>query len=126
VISPLKSKPIRTVIRWQLIATAVIAAIAGALAGWNGMLSAVLGGAINVAAGVVYAVLLGLGLGRAEIPGAGTALIAMFRAEAGKILLIVGGLWAVLSLYRDVVAGAFLTAFVLTVVVFSLAFFVRD
>jgi hypothetical protein len=32
----------------------------------------------------------------------------------------------VLSLYRDVVAGAFLTAFVLTVVVFSLAFFVRD
>jgi ATP synthase protein I len=126
VISPLKSKPIRTVLRWQVIATAVIAAIAGALAGWNGVLSALLGGAINVAAGVVYAVLLGLGLGSAEIPGAGTALIAMFRAEAGKILLIVGGLWAVLSLYRDVVAGAFLTAFVLTVAVFSLAFFVRD
>jgi F0F1-type ATP synthase assembly protein I len=124
--SPLKSRPIRTVLRWQVIATVVVAAIAGTVAGWNGALSAMLGGAINVAAGVVYALLLELGLGRAEIPGAGTALIAMFRAEAGKILLIIGGLWAVLSLYRDVVLGAFFTAFVVTVVVFSMAFFVRD
>jgi hypothetical protein len=50
----------------------------------------------------------------------------MFRAEAGKILVIVGGLWLSLSTYRDMVPVAFFTAFVITVIVFSMAFFVRD
>ena len=54
------------------------------------------------------------------------SLVAMFRAEAVKILLIVGGLWLVLSLYRDVVPVAFFSAFVITVVIFSMAIFVRD
>jgi ATP synthase protein I len=124
--SPLKTKPIRTVLRWQIIATATVAVIAGAAAGWNGVLSAALGGLINVAAGAVYALLLGLGLGAVGIPSAGMSLIAMARAEAGKILLIVGGLWLVLSIYRDVVPVAFFSAFVITVVIFSMAFFVRD
>ena len=123
---PLKTKPIRTVLRWQIIATAAVAVIAGAAAGWNGVLSAALGGLINVAAGAVYALLLGLGLGTVGIPSAGTSLIAMARAEAGKILLIVGGLWLVLSIYREVVPVAFFSAFVITVVIFSMAFFVRD
>ena len=52
--------------------------------------------------------------------------VAMFRAEAGKILVIVGGLWLALSTYRDLVPAAFFTAFVITVIVFSMAFFVRD
>jgi F0F1-type ATP synthase assembly protein I len=123
---PLKTKPFRTVLRWQVIATAAVAAAAGVLAGASGALSAVLGGAINVAAGLVYGGLLGLGLGAKAIPDAGATLGAMFRAEAGKILVIVGGLWLALSMYRDVVLGAFFTAFVTTVVVFSMAFFVRD
>jgi ATP synthase protein I len=123
---PLKTKPIRTVLRWQAIATLAVAAIAGVMAGWHGALSALLGGFINVAAGFVYALLLGLGLGTVGIPSAGTSLLAMVRAEAGKILLIVGGLWLVLSLYTQVVTVAFFSAFVITVVVFSMAFFVRD
>ena len=125
-IAPLKTKPFRTVLRWQVIATAGIAAVAGVLAGVNGALSAVLGGAVNVAAGLVYGWLLGLGLGAKAIPDAGATLGAMLRAEAGKILVIVGGLWLALSAYRDVVLVAFFTAFVMTVVVFSMAFFVRD
>jgi ATP synthase protein I len=123
---PLKTKPIRTVLRWQVIATVAVAAIAGVAVGWHGALSALLGGFINVAAGFAYALLLGLGLGTAGIPSAGTSLLAMVRAEAGKILLIVGGLWLVLSLYAQVVTVAFFSAFVITVVVFSMAFFVRD
>ncbi len=71
VISPLKTKPIRTVLKWQVIATAVVAAIAGWWAGGHGAISAVLGGIVNLAAGVVYAFLLGLGLGAAPVPGAG-------------------------------------------------------
>jgi len=125
-ISPLKTKPIRTVLRWQLIATVAVAAISGVAVGWHGTLSALLGGLINVAAGFVYALLLGLGLGTVGIPSAGTSLLAMVRAEAGKILLIVGGLWLVLTLYTQVVPMAFFSAFVITVVVFSMAFFVRD
>jgi ATP synthase protein I len=125
-IPPLKSKPIRTVLRWQLFATAAVAAIAGLLAGWDGMVSAALGGGINLAAGVVYALLLGLGVGTEAVPSVGMSLSALIRAEAGKVGLIIGALWLVLSNYKDVVPGAFFSAFVLTVIVFSMAIFVRD
>jgi ATP synthase protein I len=126
VIPPLKTKPIRTVLKWQVIATATVAAIAGLWAGGHGAVSAMLGGLVNVVAGVIYAWLLGVGLGAKPVPDAGSSLTAMFRAEAGKVLAIVGGLWLALSTYRDVVPAAFFTAFVITVIVFSMAFFVRD
>ena len=125
-ISPLKTKPIRTVLKWQLIATAALAVIAGFWAGQQGMISAVLGGLVNVAAGVVYAFLLGLGQRARAVPDVGSTLIAMLRAEAAKILVIVGALWLVLASYKDVVPAAFFTAFAITVIVFSMAFFVRD
>ena len=125
-ISPLKTKPIRTVLKWQLIATAVIAVMAGIWAGQQGMISAVLGGLVNVAAGVVYAFLLGVGQRARAVPDVGSTLVAMLRAEAAKILVIVGGLWLVLSAYKDVVPIALFTAFAITVIVFSMAFFVRD
>jgi len=126
VISPLKTKPIRTVLKWQLAATAAIAVIAGFWAGQQGMISAVLGGLVNVAAGAVYAFLLGVGQRARAVPDAGSTLIAMLRAEAAKILVIVAGLWIVLSAYKGVVPAAFFTAFVATVIVFSMAFFVRE
>jgi F0F1-type ATP synthase assembly protein I len=126
VIPPLKTKPIRTVLKWQVIATAAIAAVAGVLAGAHGAVSALFGGLVNVAAGVAYSWLLGLGLGTKAVPDAGSTLVAMFRAEAGKVLVIVGGLWLALSTYRDLVPAAFFTAFIVTVIVFSMAFFVRD
>lgn len=110
---------------WQLIATAGIGAIAGFWGGVDAALSAVLGGAVNVTAGVAYALLWGLGL-KAAPSSAAMSLVAMFRAEAAKILLIVAGLWLVLSIYRDVVAVAFFAAFIATVVIFSMAFFVRE
>ena len=125
-ISPLKTKPISTVLGWQIIATAALAAIAGVWAGGHAAVSALLGGMVNVAAGVVYAGLLGIGIGATRAPTAGTALAAMFRAEAGKILAIVGGLWLTLSAYKEVVPAAFFTAFVITVIVFSMAIIVRD
>jgi len=126
VISPLKTKPIRTVLKWQVIATATVAAIAGLWAGGHGAVSAMLGGIVNVAAGVVYAWLLGFRLGQTSVPDVASSLVAMFRAEAGKILVIIGGLWLALSMYKDMVHVAFFTAFVITVIVFSMAFFVRD
>ena len=126
VLSPLKTRPIRTVLRWQIIVTALAAAVAGAVAGVPGAVSALLGGGVNLAAGFAYAFLLGLGLGSTPVPGAGTTLIALFRAEAGKVVVIVVGLWLALTSYRDVVPAAVIATFVMTVIVFSMAFFVGD
>lgn len=123
---PSISRPIRTVLKWQVIATAIVAASAGAWAGVPGAISASLGGGINVVAGVVYAVLLVMGTGRGRARGASVALMAMFRAEAGKVLAIIAQLWLVLSMYGDLVPAAFFGAFVITVIIFSMAFFVRD
>ena len=125
-IPPLKTKPIRTVLRWQVIATAAVAAVAGIAAGGHGAVSAALGGLVNVVAGVTYGWLLGWRLGATAVPDAGSSLVAMFRAEAGKILVIIGGLWLALATYQDMVLAAFFSAFVLTVIVFSMAILVRD
>ena len=125
-LSPLKTRPIRTVLRWQVVVTAVAAAIAGAAAGVPGAVSALMGGGVNLAAGVAYAFLLGLGLGGTAVPGPGTTLVAMFRAEAGKVIVIVVGLWLALTAYAAVVPIAVIAAFMATVVVFSMAFFVND
>jgi ATP synthase protein I len=125
VIPPIQSRPIRTVLKWQLIATAGMAVIAGVVSGGHGVVSALLGGFVNISAGVGCALVLGLGL-KVAPSSAGLSLVAMFRAEAVKILLIFGELWLVLSIYKDIVPAAFFTVFVVTVIIFSMAFFVRD
>lgn len=107
---------------WQAAATLVIAGIAGLWAGMHGALSAGLGGVINMAAGVVYAFVLSIAPGKT----AGATVVAMFRAEGSKILVIIGQLWLVLATYREVVLPALLAAFVVTVLLFRVALFVRD
>jgi len=47
-------------------------------------------------------------------------------AEAVKLGLIVMLLWLVLAVYADVVVMVFLGSFVATVLIFSMAFFVRE
>jgi ATP synthase protein I len=124
--SPLKSRPFRTVFKWQAIATLAIAAVAGGWAGWEGAWSAILGGAVNLAAGGVFAWILGASLGDGRPAGVMRPLVAMFRAEAGKVAAIVGGSILALTMYREMVHAAFFGAFVVTVIVFSMAFFVSD
>jgi len=122
VATTLSTRPFRAVLIWQAVATLVVAAIAGLWAGMHGALSAVLGGVINVAAGVVYAFVLLLAPGKS----AGATVVAMFRAEAAKILVIVGQLWLVLAMYREAVLPALLAAFIVTVLLFRVALIVRD
>jgi len=114
--------PIGRIAGWQLLATVAIAAIAGWWAGLHGALSALLGGLVNITAGVVYAVVVGL----RRAPTAGDTVRTMIRAEAAKITLIVLQLWLVLTTYRDVVPAALLAAFVVTVVVWTAAIVIRD
>jgi ATP synthase protein I len=109
------SKPIRTVLRWQVMATV-------GWAGVDGALSAALGGLVNICAGLGFAA--AASLGRAE--SAGGTLLAALRAEAVKIGLVVILLWLVLATYKGVVVTAFIGAFAVTVLIFAMAFFVRE
>ena len=119
---PLKSKPIRTVLAWQALATVAIAAVAGAWAGFHAALSAALGGVVTLTSTVVYAFVLGIG----QTATAGASVVTMLRAEGAKILVIILQLWLVLATYRDVVATALFSAFVVTVLLFRTAFLARE
>lgn len=119
---PLSTKPYVSVLKWQALATAAIALIAWAWAGGHGALSALLGGLVNITAGVVYAVIVVLGRSRT----ASGTMATVFRAEAGKILVILVQLWLLLTTYKDVVVAAFFAAFVVTVLLFRVALFARD
>jgi ATP synthase protein I len=115
-------RPFRIVLRWQLIATAVLTLVAAIPWGVEGALSAALGGGLNIVAGGVY----GWRVARGEARTAGETLATMFRAWGIKVLLIVAQLVLVLSLYRDIVHAAFFAAFVVTVAVFAAAVAVRE
>lgn len=118
----LLSKPIRTVLRWQLYATAALTLVAGLVAGAHGALSAALGGAVSLCAGGASAVVAALG----GAQSAGEVLAGALRAESVKIGLIVILLWLVMTAYRDVVALAFFGSFLVTALIFAMAFFVRE
>jgi F0F1-type ATP synthase assembly protein I len=126
VIALVNSRPFRTVFKWQAIATLAIAALAGLLAGWNGAWSALLGGAVSLVAGAVFAVVLGLSLGDGRPSGPGRPLRAMLRAEAAKVIAIVAGLALTLKTVDGIVHPAFFAAFTVAVILFSMAFFVGD
>lgn len=115
-------RPIRTVLRWQLIATAALALAGGIVGGVDGALSAALGGAVSIVAGGVSAWVAAKGKARS----AGEVLMGALLAEGVKIGLLVILLWLVLATYKGVVAPAFFGSFVATVLIFGMAFFVRE
>lgn len=113
--------PVFRIAGWQVVATAVVAAIAGWLSGWHGVWSGFLGGFINVSAGVVFAM-----LARASSPTVAGTLRTVLRAQAAKITVIVLQLGLTLTMYKDVVHGAFFGAFVATLLVTQAAILIRD
>ena len=115
-------RPIRTVLRWQVVATAAFILAGGMLAGVEGALSAALGGAVSICAGGASAVVASWGKARS----AGEVLIGALLAEAVKVGLIVLLLWLVLATYDGVVMAAFFGSFFATVLIFGMAFFVRE
>ena len=115
--APLSTPAIRRVLRWQAIVTVAMAVVAFAWGGGHAALSAVLGGIVNIAAVVVFAVVYTL----SHPTSAGGTVAALFRAEASKILVIVGQLWLVLANYKEVVPIAFFATFVITVLLFRIA-----
>ena len=96
--------------------------IAGIWVGAHGAFSALLGGFINIAAGMAF----GWVAAHSRKATPAEAMLALVRAEAIKVLLIVLQLWAVLVSYKQLVLAPFFGTFILTVIFFSMAFFVRD
>jgi len=119
---PLSTRPFKVALGAQAAATIVIAIVAGAWAGRDAALSAALGGTINLVAEVLY----GLTIGIVNPSTPSGTVFALLRAEASKVALIVFQLWLVLTMYQGLVALPFIAAFVVTVLVFRLAFIIRD
>jgi ATP synthase protein I len=115
-------KPIRTVLKWQLYATAAAMSLAAIWMGLHGALSALAGGLINVAAGTVF----GFVATHSRKRTAGEVLRAAYRAEASKVGLIVVLLWLTLRNYEQIVHGVFFSTFILTIIFSSMAIVVRD
>ena len=115
-------RPVLTVLKWQVLATAALALISGLVAGRHGVLSAMAGGAISITAGLSAAMVASLGGTRS----AGSVVMGALRAEAVKLALALLLLWLVLANYNDAVVGALIASFVVTLLVFGMAFFVRD
>jgi ATP synthase protein I len=118
----IQSRPVRTVLVWQVLLTALLAIIAGMFAGIHGAASAALGGLVSIIAGVAFAMVMQ----SSNIQSADGTVVAALRAEGTKIGLAVILLWLVLALYKDVVLIVFIGSFISSILVFSMAFFVRD
>lgn len=115
-------RPIRTVLLWQVVATAALTLAGGFLAGADGALSAAMGGGVSIVAGWASAVVAA----RSRAQSAAGVLVGALKAEAVKIGLIALLLWLALAKYENVVAPALLASFIVTVLIFTMAFFVRE
>ena len=115
----------RPVFGSQVMATIIVASIAGWLAGANGAVSALSGGLIGITAGLVFVFLAAKSTGD-KGRSAGEVLFAALKAEAAKLFLAGSLLWLVLAFYQNVVVVALLGSFVVSILIFSMALFAAD
>ncbi len=121
----LQSKALRTVLWWQVVATAVLAGVAQWLADGHGAISAALGGLTSITAGVVAGLVMQRG-GVIYKKTAAEMLVIAMTAEGIRIGLMMGLLWLVFVKYDKVMPGWLIGTFIVTVLIFSMAFFVRE
>ena len=107
---------------WQFIATTGLALVGAWFEGMHGAVSAVAGGAVSIIAGAASALMAA----RGEAKSAGGILVGALKAEGVKVGLIFVLLPAVLMTYREVVTIVFFGSFLVTVLIFAMAFFVRE
>ncbi len=118
----IRNKPVRIVMRWQLIVTTAMVLVLGFASGIHGAASALLGGVVSIISAAAFSAIIS----RYKGVSAGGALITALKAEAVKVVVMVILLWLVLTLYKDVVAVGFIGTFALTVLIFGMALFVTE
>lgn len=111
----------RPVFGMQIATTAALSLLSAWLAGEHGAISAALGGSIGIISGLAFVALAA----RSKPQSAGEALYAALRAEAVKVVLMIVLLWAVLATYKNVVAIGLIGAFIASVLIFTIAAWVR-
>jgi len=119
---PIKSRPLKIVILWQLAFAILAAILCGLLSGVNAAISGFLGAIISVIAGVVYAILVSR---HSDYSASGTLRTAL-RAEAVKIFIIIMSLWAVFAIFKGLQPVMFIGSFVIAVLISSMAAFVPE
>ncbi|MFA7268515.1 MAG: ATP synthase subunit I [Sterolibacterium sp.] len=121
------AKPLRIVLGWQLVVTMLLAGIGAWLAGVHGALSAILGGAVAMMGGLTFTL-----LAKPQKASVQTSAMAwdglgrILKAEGAKVLVMIVSLWLVLASYHEVVILGFIGTFILSVVIFSTAIFLRN
>ncbi len=119
---PDKRRPFRIVLAWQGGWTAIAAGLAAWVAGRHGAVSAALGGVIAIAGCLAFTWLVA----RNRALTADGILLTALRAEAVKVLILFALLALVLATYKNVVVVALIGSFIVSIVIFGFAFFVRD
>jgi ATP synthase protein I len=99
-----------------------MALAAALIGGTTSLFSAAAGGVVGILSGAAAALMASLGSRKS----AGAALLGALRAEALRIGLAFALAWLVLANYPGVAVAAFLATLVVTMLIFSMAFFVRD
>lgn len=115
-------RPFQIIFVWQVGATVALAMASAGLAGMPGAVSALLGGGIAVVGGLAYCLLLP----RRTVATPWDGLSGMLRAEGVKIAVMVVLLWLVLKFVPGLVVVGFIGTFSVSVIIFSLAIFVRN
>lgn len=118
----IKNRPLKIVLRVQLLITLVVAVAAGVFLGLQSAISAALGGSVSVISSAAYAIIVSHHKGYTAEETVRTAL----RAESVKIILTVSLLWVVFKFYENLNASAFIGTFILTVLAYSMALLVSD
>ena len=113
----------RPVIGLQVLSTAVATLFLAWMAGVHGAVSAALGGSIGIVAGLAFAAVVA----RIKSRSAGEVLLVALGAEALKVALVVLLLLLVFATYPEVVAPGLIGSFIVSILIFGMAFFfVRD
>ncbi|MER2513823.1 MAG: ATP synthase subunit I [Nitrosomonas ureae] len=118
----IKSRSLKVVLLVQLLVTFALVIVFLLALGKHGAISAMLGGGVSVISSAVFALIVSRHQGYTASDAIRTAL----RAEAVKIILIVGLLWMVFKFYASVNALVFIGTFILMVLVSSMVLFVAD
>lgn len=118
----IKNRPLKIVLRVQLLITLVVAVTAGIFLGVQSAISAALGGSVSMISSAAYAIIVSHHKGYT----AGETVRTALRAESVKIILIVSLLWVVFKFYENLNASAFIGTFILTVLAYSMALLVSD
>lgn len=118
----IKNRPLKIVLRVQLLITLVVAVAVGVFLGMQSAISAALGGSVSVISSAAYAIIVSHHKGYT----AGETVRTALRAESVKIILTVSLLWVVFKFYENLNAFAFIGTFILTVLAYSMALLVSD